>query len=440
MSSGESPPTYYFSGITFNPDFYTGTETYLTATTGKKHFLSYPTAQGTETIATLYSSKIDSSSGSTAFNFLESQTANLNIGNTTTGTTGQIIKIGPTATTAIVVGNLSITDNTINNATSTANRSVKIGDLQTDAAADLDLGTHVNRLGDINIGTGNTGSTPTINIGATVGTGTVRAGAIINIGRMTTSAITIGNTSADVTINSSTTGSIKTGTLTCVALTASGTITGNNGITIPVGKTLTANGGITTSTINTATGGSMAIGASSTGGITLGAAGAATTVSGSLTANAGISLASCADRVGIICNVTHTGSPGPTILGGYVLGASATSVTIPLTTPPTTPYVTTSVPAYPTLPRGIYIISINGTISGLTSTSYFTGSYTQTNCGVTLSTTHYVGGTASGYTTFSDCGILRVNNDLGGVVEFNGFMTGTAATMVECRITVTRIA
>ena len=47
MSSGESPPTYYFSGITFNPDFYTGTETYLTATTGKKHFLSYPTAQGT---------------------------------------------------------------------------------------------------------------------------------------------------------------------------------------------------------------------------------------------------------------------------------------------------------------------------------------------------------------------------------------------------------
>ena len=95
MSSGESPPTYYFSGITFNPDFYTGAETYLTATTGKKHFLSYPTAQGTETIATLYSSKVDSSSGSTAFNFLESQTANLNIGNTTTGTTGQIIKIGP---------------------------------------------------------------------------------------------------------------------------------------------------------------------------------------------------------------------------------------------------------------------------------------------------------------------------------------------------------
>ena len=437
----ETAPTYYFSGITFNPDFYTtSSSTYLTKTTGKKYFLSYPTAQGEETISRLYTSQVSTSTPTETFNFLDSLTGNLYIGENATGTSGQIIQIGAKALTNIKFGDLSVVGSSLNNATNSTNRGIKIGDAQSDAAADLDLGAHASRLGDINIGTGNTTAAPTINIGATVGTGTVRAGAIINIGRMTTNAITIGNTSADVTINSSTTGSIKTGTVTCVSLTASGTITANNGITIPVGKTLTANGGITTSTINTATGGSMAIGASSTGGITLGAAGAATTVSGSLTATAGISLASCADRVGIICNVSHTGSPGPTILGGYVLGASSTSVTIPLTTPPTTPYVTTSVPAYPTLPRGIYIISINGTISGLTSTSYFTGSYTQTNCGVTLSTTHYVGGTASGYTTFSDCGILRVNNDLGGVVEFNGFMTGTAATMMECRITVTRIA
>ena len=436
----ETAPTYYFSGITFNPDFYTtSSSTYLTKTTGKKYFLSYPTAQGEETISRLYTSQVSTSTPTETFNFLDSLTGNLYIGENATGTTGQIIQIGASALTTIKVGDLSVKANSLNNATSSANRSVKIGDLQTDAGADLDLGTHVNRLGDINIGTGNTGSTPTINIGATVGTGTVRAGAIINIGRMTTSAINIGHSTANVTISSSS-GSIKTGTLTCTTQTASGLITANNGITIPVGKTLTANGGIIVSSIDTATGGSMAIGASSTGGITLGATGAATTVSGSLTANAGISLASCADRVGIICNVSHTGSPGPTILGGYVLGASSTSVTIPLTTPPTTPYVTTSVSAYPTLPRGIYMISINGTISGLTSTSYFTGSYTQTNCGVTLSTTHYVGGTASGYTTFSDCGILRVNNDLGGVVEFNGFMTGTAATMMECRIVVTRIA
>jgi hypothetical protein len=124
MSSGESPPTYYFSGITFNPDFYSSSSsssTYITKITGKKYFLTYPSAQGTETISTLYSSKIDSSSGSTAFNFLESQTANLNIGENTTGTAGQIIKIGAPALTTVKLGALSITESTIDTlASSTA--------------------------------------------------------------------------------------------------------------------------------------------------------------------------------------------------------------------------------------------------------------------------------------------------------------------------------
>jgi hypothetical protein len=35
----EAPPTYYFSGITFNPDFYQSTSgDYLTQTTAKKFF------------------------------------------------------------------------------------------------------------------------------------------------------------------------------------------------------------------------------------------------------------------------------------------------------------------------------------------------------------------------------------------------------------------
>ena len=246
----ETAPTYYFSGITFNPDFYTtSSSTYLTKTTGKKYFLSYPTAQGEETISRLYTSQVSTSTPTETFNFLDSLTGNLYIGENATGTSGQIIQIGASALTTIKVGDLSVKANSLNNATNSANRSVKIGDLQTDAGADLDLGTHVNRLGDINIGTGNTGSTPTINIGATVGTGTVRAGAIINIGRMTTSAINIGHSTANVTISSSS-GSIKTGTLSCSTQTASGLVTANNGITIPVGKSLTANGGITTSTID----------------------------------------------------------------------------------------------------------------------------------------------------------------------------------------------
>jgi len=264
MSSGDAnaPPTYYFTDITFNPSFYsTTTGDYLTATTGKNYFLSYPTAQGTETISTLKASSIDSSTTTTAFNFLSSQTANINIGNTTTGTSGQIIKIGPTATTAITVGDLSITSNTINNSTNSANRGVKIGDLQTAAGADLDLGAHISRLGDINIGTGNTTATPTINIGAS--TGTTRAGAIINVGTVTTNPINIGNASANLTISCAS-GSIKTNAFACTTQTASGLITANGGITC---AGLSSNSGITISgtpsTINTS-GGSLTIGGAST--------------------------------------------------------------------------------------------------------------------------------------------------------------------------------
>jgi hypothetical protein len=58
----ELPPTYYFSGITFNPDFYqTASGDYLTFETAKKSFLTYPTAQGSETNTTLNSSSINTS-------------------------------------------------------------------------------------------------------------------------------------------------------------------------------------------------------------------------------------------------------------------------------------------------------------------------------------------------------------------------------------------
>ena len=58
----EAPPTYYFSGITFNPDFYTSGSDNITNDEVKKKFLTYPTAQGTETISTLNSSTITSNS------------------------------------------------------------------------------------------------------------------------------------------------------------------------------------------------------------------------------------------------------------------------------------------------------------------------------------------------------------------------------------------
>jgi hypothetical protein len=57
----EAPPTYYFSGITFNPDFYQSSSgDYLTLATAKSNFLTYPTAQGAETIPTLNTSTLTS--------------------------------------------------------------------------------------------------------------------------------------------------------------------------------------------------------------------------------------------------------------------------------------------------------------------------------------------------------------------------------------------
>ncbi len=70
----EIPPTYYFSGITFNPSFYQSfSSEYLSLATAKSNFLTYPTAQRTETITTLISSSIDSVSTSNDLNLGLSQ-------------------------------------------------------------------------------------------------------------------------------------------------------------------------------------------------------------------------------------------------------------------------------------------------------------------------------------------------------------------------------
>ena len=94
----EAPPTYYFSGITFNPSFYQTSD-----------YLVFPIAQGTETISTLKTSTIYTASNT------------LNIGSN--GSTGNAIIIGSDTNTqtnikstaiglfgnTTVVGNLSTT-------------------------------------------------------------------------------------------------------------------------------------------------------------------------------------------------------------------------------------------------------------------------------------------------------------------------------------------
>jgi hypothetical protein len=51
------PPYPYFNGITYNPSLFSSSTDYITATTGKKLFLSYPTSQGEETFASNVSLK-----------------------------------------------------------------------------------------------------------------------------------------------------------------------------------------------------------------------------------------------------------------------------------------------------------------------------------------------------------------------------------------------
>lgn len=100
----EAPPTYYFSGITFNPSFYQTSD-----------YLVFPIAQGTETISTLKTSTIYTASNT------------LNIGSN--GSTGNAIIIGSDTNTqtnikstsiglfgnTTVVGNLSTTQTTTAN-------------------------------------------------------------------------------------------------------------------------------------------------------------------------------------------------------------------------------------------------------------------------------------------------------------------------------------
>ena len=103
----ESPPTYYFSGITFNPNFYTTSASgdYITKSTGKKYFLSYPIAQGTQTVSTLNCSVVNSLS----------DTSNLGLGSNITSAT---ISIGDAQTSgSIIIGSNSNSETQIKGGT-----------------------------------------------------------------------------------------------------------------------------------------------------------------------------------------------------------------------------------------------------------------------------------------------------------------------------------
>ena len=108
--ASELPPTYYFTDITFNPSFYTSTTTsnYLTLETAKNIFLTYPAAQGTETITTLNSSTINTSGPTLSIGANGTSNSTIVIGSDTNAqTTVRSSSIGFVASNTTVTGNLS---------------------------------------------------------------------------------------------------------------------------------------------------------------------------------------------------------------------------------------------------------------------------------------------------------------------------------------------
>ena len=103
----EAPPTYYFDGITFNPSFYQQSTT--------SSYLTYPTAQGTETIADLNATNINAI-GSTLYIGPNGTTgSSVILGSDTTSQTNiKSAAIGLLANTSIT-GNLTAIQATTSN-------------------------------------------------------------------------------------------------------------------------------------------------------------------------------------------------------------------------------------------------------------------------------------------------------------------------------------
>jgi hypothetical protein len=255
---------------------------YLTYTSAKKLFLTYPTAQGEETIASLISAEIDTATPTTNFNFLQSQTTgDILIGNSLTASGGATIRVGPTGATGNVsvhCANIDFYNNTINNATDALLNNLSIGGSQTSGVLNIGTGTRVTGLngGAINIGTGASVTAP-INIGGGSSTsgsinigGGASASGSINIGQ-------IGSTTGTTTtnINTSTVGShpVNIGSSTALttingASTLTGLATATTGLKTTV---ISSDGimGITSATAMTigATSGALSISSGSTIGI-----------------------------------------------------------------------------------------------------------------------------------------------------------------------------
>lgn len=165
------PPTQYFSGIFYNPEFWTSGSSSLTQSTANTLYLrktTPDTATALETFSAGLSTQTTTSpSLTTDVSLFQSQSS---------GT----IRVGPNASAISVhLSNIDCNNNTINNATSPAVGNIIIGNSQTSGT--ISIGTNAARTGAITIGN----NLNTINLGgyltptyATMPTSTTQVGTI----------------------------------------------------------------------------------------------------------------------------------------------------------------------------------------------------------------------------------------------------------------------
>jgi hypothetical protein len=339
MGDSELPPTYYFSGITFNSDFYQSSSSdYLTATTGKKIFLTFPYAQGSESIAQLYSSNIDSLTPTSTFNFLDTQTAGINIGDSVTGT----ITIGSASSVTNINGVGTIYANKFDTLSATTNTTflnsitsgnIDIGKFQVGGVFELANGS---RTASISIG--NNATAGTLTLGAAANANTRILGGTISIGYgQGTNTIDIGNeqTTGDINIGVSA-GRLAGGSINICSTNSTGLVAvpikiGNSTSTTAMNGTCTFANQITaslgiTSAGNITTSGTATITALSTGSLigpykNAATANASITTAGVIT---GTSLVLGTGAITTVGNITSTGAiSGTTITGsGLIKGSS----------------------------------------------------------------------------------------------------------------------
>jgi hypothetical protein len=183
MASSEAPPTYYFDGITFNPTFYSSSSSdYLTKSTGKSYFLSYPTAQGTQTISTLNSSTINSltSTGTISIGGIQENGGSVVIGNN--NNTDTQIKGG----TIKLLNNTNVSGILRSNYLDSLEFDSNLAIAETQTTGLLQIANNSSRTGDIDFAKNATSGILTL--GSNSNEGTQICGNIINLTNDTTAA------------------------------------------------------------------------------------------------------------------------------------------------------------------------------------------------------------------------------------------------------------